>query len=326
MLKRRELAGLGIGAMMAAGTATTTRATAQTADKPVRVILPMQAGSSVDASVRVITNALAKALGQSVIIDNQPGAGGITGAAQIVRAAPDGQTIGVISSNHVINPSIYANVPFDSLKDITPITMIGTTPLVLLAHPSLGVDDVKGLVAAARARPGAINYGSGGNGTILHLAVEMLMADTGIRLQHVPYRGAGQFLADLIAGQIQLGVFGANVAEAHIKSGALKALGVTTARRTPLLPNVPTIAEQGVPGYDLEGWFAAVGPKDMKPAEVARLNAAFRAALATPEVRDVLIKQGNDVTPTTPEEAAKILAADLAKYAAIVKKAGVKLE
>lgn len=321
MLKRRELTGLAVAGMMLA-----TRAGAQTADRPVRVILPMQAGSSVDASVRVITNALAKALGAQVIIDNQPGAGGITGTAQIVRATPDGTTIGVISSNHVINPSIYTNVPFDSLKDITPITMIGTTPLVLLAHPSLGVGDIKGLVAAAKAKPGSINYGSSGNGTILHLAVEMLMADTGIKLQHVPYRGAGQFLNDLIAGQIQLGVFGANVAAAHIQTGALKALGVTTAKRTPLLPEVPTIAEQGVTGYDLEGWFAAVGPKDMKPAEVARLNAAFRAALATPEVRDVLIKQGNDVTPTTPEEAAKILAADLVKYAAIVKKAGVKLE
>lgn len=319
MLKRRELAGLVAGTMMAGNAAAQT-------DKPVRVILPMQAGSSVDASVRVITNALAKALGAQVIIDNQPGAGGITGAAQIVRAAPDGQTIGVISSNHVINPAIYANVPFDTLKDITPITMIGTTPLVLLAHPSLGVSDVKALVAAAKAKPGGINYGSSGNGTILHLAVEMLMADTGIKLQHVPYRGAGQFLNDLIAGQIQLGVFGANVAATHIQSGALKALGVTTAKRTPLLPDVPTIAEQGVTGYDIEGWFAAVGPKDMKAAEVARLNAAFRTALATPEVRDVLIKQGNAVTPTTPEECAKILAADLAKYAAIVKKAGIKLE
>lgn len=321
MLKRRELAGL-----VAAGTMMATRATAQTGDRPVRVILPMQAGSSVDASVRVITNALAKALSAQVIIDNQPGAGGITGTAQIVRATPDGTTIGVISSNHVINPSIYTNVPFDALKDITPITMIGTTPLVLLAHPSLGVGDIKGLVAAAKAKPGGINYGSSGSGTILHLAVEMLMVDTGIKLQHVPYRGAGQFLNDLIAGQIQLGVFGANVAAAHIQTGALKALGVTTAKRTPLLPEVPTIAEQGVAGYDLEGWFAAVGPKNMKPPEVARLNAAFRAALATPEVRDVLIKQGNAVTPTTPEECAKILAADLAKYAAIVKKAGVKLE
>lgn len=324
MLKRRALTGFAIAGALSA--ATTLKDTKAQTDKPVRVILPMQAGSSVDASVRVITNALAKALGAQVIIDNQPGAGGITGAAQIVRAAPDGQTIGVISSNHVINPAIYTNVPFDTLKDVTPITMIGTTPLVLLAHPSLGVTDIKGLVAAAKAKPGAINYGSSGNGTILHLAVEMLMADTGIKLQHVPYRGAGQFLQDLIAGQIQLGVFGANVAATHIQTGALKALGVTTAKRTPLLPEVSTIAEQGVTGYDIEGWFAAVGPKDMKPTEVARFNGAFRTALAAPEVRDVLIKQGNDITPTTPEQCAAILAADLAKYAAIVKKAGVKLE
>lgn len=321
MLKRRHLAGLVLA------TATLTRpAAAQTGDRPMRVILPMQAGSSVDASTRVIANALAKALGQSVVIDNQPGAGGITGAAQIVRAAPDGQTIGVISTNHVINPTLYANVPFDTLRDFAPITTIGTTPLVLLAHPSLGIGDIKSLVALAKSKPGTINYGSSGNGTILHLAVEMLMAETGIKLQHVPYRGAGQFLQDLVAGQIQLGVFGANVAASYVANGTLKALAVTTAKRTPLLADVPTVAEQGVAGYDVVGWFAAVGPKDLKPAEIARVNAAFRAALATPDVRDVLIKQGNDITPGTPEECAALLSADLARYAAIVKKAGIKLE
>ena len=321
MLKRRKFTALAI-----AGTVAATRAAAQTTDRPMRIIMPLQAGSSVDASIRTMSNALAKALGQSVVLDNQAGAGGITGTAQIVRAAPDGQTIGVISSNHAVNPSIYPNIPFDSVTDVTAITLIGTTPLVVLAHPSLGASDIKGLVALAKAKPGTINYGSGGNGTILHLAMAMLASDTGIELQHVPYRGAGQFLQDLIAGQVQLGVSGANVAASSIKSGALKGLGVTTAKRTPLLPELPTIAEQGVPGYDLEGWFAAVGPKGLPAAEVARINAAFRTALADPEVREALLKQGNAVTPSTPEEAQQLLRTEVARYAKLVKQAGIKLE
>jgi tripartite-type tricarboxylate transporter receptor subunit TctC len=319
MLARRSMLGLTLAGLTAAA------ARAQSG-QPLRIILPLQAGSSVDASTRVIADALAKALGQSVVIDNQPGAGGITGTAQIVRAAPDGNTIGVISTNHAVNPAIYHNVPFDSVEDITPITMIGTTPLVLLAHPSLGVSNVRELVALAKTKPGAINYGSSGNGTILHLAVAMLTSETGISLQHVPYRGANQFLQDLISGQIQLGVFGANVAATHIKSGALKALGVTPAKRTELLPDVPTIAEQGVAGYDIVGWFAAIGPKNMKPADVARLNAAFATALADPMAHETLVTQGNAVTPSTPQAAAALLREEVAKYAKLVKKAGIKLE
>ena len=320
MLARRSLFGLAFGAVLP------LPAVAQSGGSPLRIILPLQAGSAVDASVRLITDALSKALGQPVVIDNQPGAGGITGTAQIVRAAPDGNTIGVVSTNHAVNPAIYPNVPFDSLQDITPITMIGTTPLVLLAHPSLDVKNIPELVAAAKARPGMINYGSSGNGTILHLAVELLASKTGIKLQHVPYRGAGQFLQDLVAGQIQLGVFGENVAAGYMKSGALRALGVTTAKRTSLSPDVPTIAEQGLPGYELEGWFAAIGPKNLPAKEVERLNAAFAAALGDPKVRDTMIAQGNNVTPTTSAHARKIIADSIAVYADLVKQAGVKIE
>jgi tripartite-type tricarboxylate transporter receptor subunit TctC len=320
MLDRRSLFGLVLGI------ALPLRAFAQPGGQPLRIILPLQAGAAVDASARIVTDSLSKALGRPVVIENLPGAGGITGTAQIVRAAPDGNTIGVVSTNHAVNPAIYPNVPFDSLEDITPITMIGTTPLVLMAHPSLGVKNIAELVAAAKAKPGAINYGSSGNGTILHLAVELLASKTGIKLQHVPYRGAGQFLQDLVAGQIQLGVFGENVAAGYIKSGTLVALGVTTAKRTSLSPDVPTIAEQGVPGYEIEGWFAAIGPKNLPAKEVDRLNAAFHAALADPKTREALIAQGNAVTPTTPAQAKKIIADSIATYAALVKQIGLKIE
>lgn len=321
MFARRSLIGMMLTAALPSG-----RALAQVSSQPLRVILPLQAGSAVDASIRIVSDALAKALGQSVVIDNQPGAGGVTGTAQIVRAAPDGNTIGVISTNHAVNPAIYPNMPFDSLSDITPITMIGTTPLVLLAHPSLKVRTVQELVAAAKAKPGAINYGSSGNGTILHLAVELLAQSTGIQLQHVPYRGAGQFLQDLVAGQIQVGVFGINGVASQIKSGSLVPLGVTTAKRTALLPDVPTIAEQGVPGYEIEGWFAAIGPKGMPAAAVNRLNAAFRTALDDPTVRDAMIKQGNAVTPGAPEQAQELLRREIERYAKLAKQVGVKLE
>lgn len=320
MLDRRSLFGLALG------TALPLRAFAQPGGQPLRIILPLQAGAAVDASARIVTDSLSKALGRPVVIENLPGAGGITGTAQIVRAAPDGNTIGIVSTNHAVNPAIYPNVPFDSLEDITPITMIGTTPLVLMAHPSLGVKNIAELVAAAKAKPGAINYGSSGNGTILHLAVELLASKTGIKLQHVPYRGAGQFLQDLVAGQIQLGVFGENVAASYIKSGALVALGVTTAKRTSLSPDVPTIAEQGVPGYEIEGWFAAIGPKNLPATEVDRLNAAFQAALADPRTRNTLIAQGNAVTPSTPAQAKKVIGDSIATYAALVKQIGLKIE
>lgn len=320
MLARRSLLGLALGATLP------FHALAQPGGQPLRIILPLQAGAAVDGSVRVIVDALSRALGQPVIIDNQPGAGGITGTAQIVRATPDGNTIGVVSTNHAVNPAIYPNVPFDSLQDITPITMIGTTPLVVLAHPSLGVKTIPELVALAKTRPGTINYGSSGNGTILHLAVELLASKTGIKLQHVPYRGAGQFLQDLVAGQIQLGVFGENVAAGYIKSGALAALGVTTAKRTSMSPDVPTIAEQDVPGYEIEGWFAAIGPKNLPAKEVARLNAAFATALADPKVRATLIAQGNSITPGTPPQARQVIGDSIATYANLVKQAGVKID
>lgn len=321
MIRRRSLIGL-----MLAAALPSSRALAQLSSQPMRVILPLQAGAAVDASTRTISDALAKALGQTVVIDNQPGAGGVTGTAQIVRAAPDGNTIGVISTNHAVNPAIYPNMPFDSLADITPISMIGTTPLVLLAHPSLKVRNVQELIAAAKAKPGAINYGSSGNGTILHLAVELVTQSTGIQLQHVPYRGAGQFLQDLVAGQIQLGVFGINGVASQIRSGSLVALGVTTAQRTALLPDVPTIAEQGVADYEIEGWFAAIGPKGLPAVAVNRINAAFRTALEDPAVREALIKQGNAVTPSTPEQAQELLRREVERYGKLARQVGIKLE
>ena len=312
---------------LAALSVTAARAAfAQTYDRLTKVILPVGAGSGVDAIVRTMSNGLSKALGQQVVIENLPGAGGIVGTAQLVKAPRDGQTIAVVSNNHVVNPSLYQDMPFDPILDITPISVLGRTPFVLLAHPSAGVRNVPELIAYARANPGKLNYGSSGNGTILHLAGELLASEAKIKLQHVPYRSAGQLIQDLLGGHIQLGFFGANVAAQHVKAGTLLALGMSPKERSPLLPDVPTIAEQGLPNYAIEGWFAAIGPAKLPDSEVRRLHAAFVTALSAPDVREALVAQGNMIDPSTPEAAARYFREERDKYARLVKEAGIKID
>lgn len=229
-------------------------------DKPLRIILPLSAGSGADGAIRAISNSLAKALGQPVVIENLPGAGGITGTTQIVRAPKDGSVIGVVSNNHVVNPSVYKNIPFDSLADIAPITILGATPFVLVAHPSVPAKNVQELIAYAKSKPGVLNYGSSGNGTILHLGAAMFVDQAKVAIQHIPYKGMGPLMNDVLGGQVQLAVVAVAPAAAHIKSGSLRALGVTTATRVASLPGVPTIAEQGLPAYELDGWIAPWRP------------------------------------------------------------------
>ncbi|MDA8456992.1 tripartite tricarboxylate transporter substrate binding protein [Acidovorax sp. GBBC 3334] len=295
-------------------------------DKPLRIILPLSAGSGADGAIRAIGNSLAKALGQPVVIENLPGAGGITGTAQIVRAPKDGSVIGVVSNNHVVNPSVYRNIPFDSLADITPITILGATPFVLVAHPSVPAANVRELIAYARSKPGVLNYGSSGNGTILHLGAAMFVEQAKLDIKHIPYKGMGPLMNDILGGQVQLGVVAAAPAAPHIKSGALRALGVTTAARVPTLPGVPTIAEQGLPGFELDGWIAPVGPAGLPRAELARLYAGFKAAMEMPEARDALIAQGYEIKLTPPEAAAAFFRTEAARMAQVVKSAHVTMD
>ncbi len=261
-----------------------------------------------------------------MVIENLPGAGGITGAAAVVKAAPDGSTLGRVSNNHVINPSVFKSMPFDAIKDVTPISVIGATPLVLVVNPKMPVKSVKELVALLKARPDAYNYGSSGNGTILHLAVEMFLDDAGVRARHVPYKGTGPLVTDLIAGQVEMTVISLPSIQPHLKSGMLRAIGLCGATRTPAAPDLATIAEQGLPGYNVEGWFALVGPANLPPAEVRRLHDAFAKAFTTPEVVEALRKQGTVVQPGTPESAASYFRSEAARYAALVRKANVTVE
>lgn len=323
ILSRRSMLGFGTCALAAAA----LPAWAQSgSDKPLRMILPISAGSGVDTIARAAAPALAKAFGQPVVIENLPGAGGITGASVVVKAAPDGLTLGMVSNNHVINPSVYKKMPFDAINDITPISVVGATPLVLLVNPKVPAKNVKELVALLKAKPDGYNYASSGNGTIIHLAGEMFMDEAGVKARHIPYKGTGPMVTDMIAGQVEIGVVALPAVQQHIRSGALRAIGVCGQVRSPAAPEIPTIAEQGLPNYNVEGWFAVIGPARLPAAEVQRAHDAIVAAFATAEVREAMDKQGNIIKPTTPEEAARYFRSEAAKYAALVKKANVTLE
>jgi tripartite-type tricarboxylate transporter receptor subunit TctC len=304
-------------------------APAHAADRPpLRVILPVSPGSGVDVIVRAVGPALSSKLGgQAVVIENLPGAGGITGTSTLVKATPDGNTIAFVSNNHAVNPSVYKKMPYDSLADVTPITVVGATPFVLVVNPTkLPAKNAKELVALLKAKPGAYNLASSGNGTIIHLAGEMFVEAAGVDAKHIPYKGVGPMLADLIGGQVDLGVVAVPAVQGHLQSGALRAIGVMGKSRVASLPEVPTIAEQGFPDVDVAGWFAVVGPKGLPAAEVARLHDAVVAAFADPEVRAAMARQENVIAPTTPEAAAQMMKSEQERYARLVKKANITLD
>ncbi len=300
---------------------------AQVSDKPVRFILPVSAGSGVDTIVRAASAALGKSLGHPVVVENQPGAGGILGTSNLVKSAPDGMTLSVVSNNHVIFPSVYKTLPFDPIADITPISVIGTTPLVLVVNPTrLPATNVRELVALLKAKPDGYNYASSGNGTILHLAAEMFLEEAHVEAKHIPYKGVGPMVGDLIGGQVDFGVLALPSVQAHLKSGALRAIGVGGSSRVSAAPDIPTLAEQGLTNYNLDGWFAAIGPAKLPAADASRIHDAVVTAFAAPDVREAMAKQGNNINPSSPEVAASFFRSEMRKYARLVKKAGVKLQ
>jgi len=298
------------------------------ADKPLRVILPVGAGSGVDTIVRAVGPSLSRALGgQTVVIENLPGAGGITGTSAIVQAAPDGSTIGIVSNNHAVNPSVFRKMPYDSLADITPISVVGATPFVLVVNPTkLPAKNAKELQALLKAKPGGYNYASSGNGTIIHLAGAMFVDAAEVNVLHIPYKGVGPMVADLIGGQVDFGVVALPAVQGHLKSGALRAIGVMGKSRVASLPELPTIAEQGFPEVDVAGWFAVVGPKGLPAAEVKRLHEAVVAAFATPEAVQAMARQENIIAPSTPEAAVQFFRSEQERYARLVKKANIAPE
>jgi tripartite-type tricarboxylate transporter receptor subunit TctC len=303
-----------------------TQAAAQN-NRPVKLIVPNAAGSSVDSLARSIGNPLSKALGQSVIIENLPGAGGITGTTQLLRAPKDGSVLAMVSNNHVVNPSIYKSLPYDTMKDFTPISVIGGSPFVIVVHPSVPAKDVKELIALAKSKPGHLNYGSSGNGTILHLAAEAFKSDAGgLDIKHIPYKGTGQLTTDLLGGQIQMAVLGVTGVAAHIKAGRMRAIGVTTKTRSALMPDVPTIAEQGLPKYEMEGWIAMIAPAGLPKDTVSKLYADTQGVLKNKDFQDSLAAQGMTAIGMAPEASAQYFKTELERYAKIVKESGATVE
>lgn len=311
------------GLALCGAAATTVRAN----DKPIRMVLPVGAGSGVDTIMRAAAPQLIKALGgQSVVIENLPGAGGITGASVIVRAPADGLTLGVVSNNHVVNPSVFKKLPFDAVGDITPITVVGATPFVLVVNPKIPAKNAKELQALLRAKPDGYNYASSGNGTIIHLAGAMFMEAAGVDVRHIPYKGVGPMVTDMVSGQVEIGVVALPAVQGQLKSGALRAIGIMGKQRVASLPDLPTIAEQGFPDVDVAGWFAVVGPAKLPPAEVKRLHAAVVAAFAMPETKEAMAKQENIINPMAPEASLQFFKTEQERYARLVKKAGVTVE
>lgn len=317
-----------VAAAVAFGATLAAPAVLAQATAPLRVILPVGPGSGVDVIARSAQTALSKALGgQPIVIENLPGAGGITGTQSLIKAAPDGNTIAFVSNNHAVNPSVFKKMPYDSLNDITPITVVGGSPFVLVVNPAkVPAKNAKELQAFLKAKPDAYNYGSSGNGTIIHLAAEMYVDAAGVQIKHIPYKGMGPLISDVIGGQIELGVAAVPAVQGHLKSGALRAIGVMGKQRVASLPDVPTIAEQGFPEVDVAGWFAVIGPKGLPPAQVKRLHDAVVAAFNDPEVKAAMAKQDNFINPTTPEAAAQFFKSEQDRYARLVKKAGITLE
>jgi len=319
---RRDVLAMGLGALCVAPSWAQPGG-----DRTVRFILPNATGSGVDAITRSAQPALAKALGHAVIVDNQPGAGGIVGLQALARSAPDGFTLSVVSNNVVIFPSVYKTIPFDMPGDFTPIAICGATPIVLVVNPNkVPAKDHKEFAALLKSKPGQFNYGSGGNGTILHLTGEQYLDEIGAKANHIPYKGVGPMVTDLIGGQIDFGTLALPSVQQHIKSGALRAIGVGGAQRSPAAPEIPTIAEQGLPSYVVEAWFGVLGPKGMSAADVKRVNEAVVAAFADPAVKDAMAKQGNTINVSTAEYAQSYFRSEKDKYAKLVKKAGIELQ
>jgi tripartite-type tricarboxylate transporter receptor subunit TctC len=294
--------------------------------KPIRMISPFAPGGGNDILCRTIAQKLMENLKQQIIVENRPGANGIIGTETAARSAPDGYTIVLVPSGHAVNASLHRKLPYDSIRDFTPITLVGESPLILAVHPSVPARNVKDLVALARARPEQLTYGSAGIGSSGHLGGALFETLTGTKMVHVPYKGMGIAVSDLMGGQVSM-VFGTSLSVMpHARSGRLRALATTGARRSPALPDLPTVAEAGVPGYEAGLWYGFLGPARLPPEIVRRLNAEIVAVLKLAEIRERLAGQGVDARPSTPEEFARLLVADLDRWAKVVQRAGIRAE
>jgi tripartite-type tricarboxylate transporter receptor subunit TctC len=294
--------------------------------KPIRMIVPNSPGSATDTVARTIAVRLAPRLGQQVLVENRGGAGGMIGSDIVAKAAPDGYTISLVSGTHTVNPSLYAKMPFDPIKDFAPITLATAQPYMLVAHPSLPARNIREMAALAKGRPGQINFGSSGSGSLGHLTIEQIKLTFGINMVHIPYKSIGPALTDVMGGHISMLCPTFVSALPQVRAGRLTGLGVSTANRATLAPEIPTIAEQGLPGFDVSGWFGLLTTGGTPPAIVNRLNQEIVAILQLPEVRERFVADGSRAVGNSPAEFDTHIKGEMARWAKVVKAANIKPE
>jgi tripartite-type tricarboxylate transporter receptor subunit TctC len=294
--------------------------------RPVRIVVPFAPGGAVDLVARTIATKLNESLGQTVIVDNRGGAGGTIGTDIVAKAPPDGHTLLVASMGVAVNAALYPKLPYDTLKDLAPITTLGEQPNIVVVHPSVAAKSMGDLLTLARAKPGQVTYGSGGVGSNSHLATVLLARMAKVDLLHVPYKGLGPAVAELVGGQVNLVVSNVSTALPHVKSGRLRLLAVTSAKRFPLLADTPTVIESGVPGYESSGWYGLWSTAGTPPATLARLHQQTVGILESAAVREQFAAQGLQAIPVSPESFAKRVREEIRKWGPVVKASGAKPE
>jgi tripartite-type tricarboxylate transporter receptor subunit TctC len=320
VLKRQQVA----SALAMAAALVGMEAAAQAyPSRPVRMIVPQSAGGSTDVIARIVAQKMSEALGQTLVVDNRPGAGSINGTDMVAKAAPDGHTILAVAASFTINPALHRKLPFDPIRDFTAVTQLATLPHILIVHPSVPVGSVKELIALAQAKPGQLNYASSGIATSTHMAAELFMYLTRTNMVNVPYKGGAPAMTAMLGGQCQLNFATISTAIPHVRAGKLRALAVTTAKRSVAAPEFPTIAEAGVPGYEHGSWVGLLAPAKVPQPVLARLNEVAVRAAQLPDVRTALLRDGLEVTGTTPAEYAAIIKNEVAKWIKVAQAAGI---
>ena len=295
-------------------------------NRSIRLIVPYAAGGPSDATARIVAQKLSEQLGQQVVVDNRLGANSIIGTELGAKAPPDGYTLVTASNAFTINPSVYKTLPYDTLKDFAPISLTTSGALLLAVHPAIPSNGMRGLIALAKSRPGELTCASGGSGSSAHLALELLNYTTGTRITHVPYKGASQGVTDLLGGHVSMYFTSINVLLPYVRSGKLKGLAVTTQRRSTAAPGIPTVAESGVPGYEVLNWNGILAPAGTPREIISRLNAEIAGQLKAPDVQEKFAANGMEVAANTPEQFGSYIASEIAKWGKVVKAAGIKAD
>jgi len=320
-------AGLARVLLAAVAVATAVPAYAQSfPTRPVRMIVPYPPGGANDIIARLLSPSLTQQLGQNVIVDNRGGGNTLIGSEIVATSAPNGYTLLVVAAGHAVNPALYKKLPYDTARDFVPVALFGDGAYVFVAHPGTGVSSNTELIALAKAKPGQVTYASSSTGNLTHLAAELFNSLAGIKMLHVPYKGGNPAMADLLAGRVNVFFSTVAVARSHLQSGKIRALGVTTPKRTPALPNVPPIAEAGLPGYAVSGWYGLVAPKGTPKGVIDRLHAVIQVALRQPETKERLLGVGVEAAEVSSAEFGKLIDADIAKWIKVAKPLNISMD